>query len=80
MKRKRGQVADIGKLGWGRSGCGYWGVVRTRTGMSCGLLGLGDWEGDVITCQLREYGRKMRLVREDKFRPCIDSRQSINNE
>lgn len=35
------------------------GVVRKKTGMSHEFPGLGDWEGDAVTCQLREYRRKM---------------------
>lgn len=53
---------------------------RERTGMSRGFLGVGDSGGDVVTHQEREYRRKIRFGREDKFRQSVDSRQSINNE
>lgn len=43
--------------------------------MNHGFLGLGDSGGDVGIRQEREYRRKIRLGREDKFRQPIDSRQ-----
>lgn len=45
-----------------------------------GFLALDDWEDDTVTCQEREYRRKIRFGREDKFRLHVDSRWSMSAE
>lgn len=80
IRRRRGQVGQTGELGgFGSDECGSWGGERGVSG-ELRVSGLGGRKDDAATHQEREYRRKIRFGREDKFRRCVDSRQSVDTE